>query len=128
MVNVLFEFVVGFDFLEFFDDSRVVCWKMVNVVERFVSFVEFVGLDEIVRSFGKEEYVVEENERLGELNGDGNVVVVCIVMFVSGIVNDSSEEEIDGDGLLVGIDDGIMNLFGSGFGLVEGNCGGIVCK
>jgi hypothetical protein len=120
--------VVGLDLLELLDDSRVVCWKTANAAERLVSLVELAGPDEIARSLGKEEHAAEENERPGELNGDGNAVAARIVTLASGIVNDSSEEETDGDGPLVGTDDGTTNPLGSGLGLVEGNCGGIVCK
>lgn len=50
-----------------------------------------VFLDEESRSLGEEDHAEEEEEGVGELDGDGNAVRACVVTLSCGIVYDGCE-------------------------------------
>jgi hypothetical protein len=80
-----------------------------------------VFLDQIPRRFGEDQQAGKQDERPGQLNGDGDTVRPGVVPVRGGVVDDGGEEQADGDGPLVGTDDEAANPFGSRFRLVERN-------
>jgi len=47
--------VVGLDFVELFDDGRMVGWEAAEFGERFGGFLVAIGLDQVTGGFGEEE-------------------------------------------------------------------------
>jgi hypothetical protein len=78
-------------------------------------------LDQITRRLGQEEHADGENKGPDELDGNGDAVSRVIITVLGCVQDDSSQEETDGNGPLVGTDDGTTDPLGSALGLVHGD-------
>lgn len=113
--------VVGLDLGNLLGDVGVVLGKAADLGQGLGGAVDVALLDEETGRLGQEKHAEEEDERPGELDGDGDAVGSSILTGVRCVVNNGSQEQTDGDGPLVGADDGTTNPLGGGLGLVEGD-------
>lgn len=113
--------MVGLDFRNLVLDGRVISWKTTNATERLGSLVLASLFDEESRSLWQDQESCKEHQGPSELDGDGNTVAASVVAVGSGIVDNGGKEKTDGDGPLVGTDNGTTDPFGCCLGLVEGN-------
>jgi hypothetical protein len=63
----------------------------------------------------------DEDERPGKLDGDGDAVRSRVVAILGGVVDNGSQQETNGNGELVGSDNGSTDPLGGSLGLVHGN-------
>jgi len=85
-----------------------------------LSSLEVSALQEKVsRRLRKEEHATSKDRGPSELDGNGDSPGRVVVSVLSRLVDDSGEEETDGDGPLVKTDDGSSERFGRAFGLVK---------
>jgi hypothetical protein len=63
----------------------------------------------------------DEDERPGELDGDGDAVRSRVGAVLGGVVDNGSQQETNGNGELVSSDNGSTDPLGGSLGLVHGN-------
>jgi hypothetical protein len=113
------ELVVGLDLGELLNDNRVVDIDAAETGKRLGSILVAVLLDEETGSLGQNDHSSDQNDGPGELNSDGDTVAAGIHAVLGGVVDNSSQQQTDGDGQLVSTDDSTTDPLGSSLGLIQ---------
>ena len=114
-------FVVGLNFSEFLDKSRMIDIQSPEAREGFCSFGLFASLDTVPRCFGQDQHSSDEDETPSELDGNWDTVRASVITILGRVVDDGSNEETDSNGKLVASDNCTSNPFRCRLGLVQGN-------
>jgi hypothetical protein len=78
--------------------------------------------DHVPGCIGEDQHAADEDDGPGKLDGNGDAVAAGVLAVLGGVVDDGGQEETDGDGELVGTDDGSSDPLGGGFRLVKWDC------
>lgn len=119
-----FKLVVRANFTQLCLYGRVVCRQTSQPTKRLGGRLVFAALDKIPRRLGQDAHAADENDGPGKLHGDGDPVGPRVHAQRGGVVHNGGEEQADGDGKLVGADNGTTDPFGRGLGLVQRDEGG----
>lgn len=111
--------VVGLDLGNLVVDGGVVRRQATELAQSGLGAVELTLLDEETRGLGQDKHADDEDDGPGELHGDGDAVRARVVVQMRCVVNHSCEQQTDGDGQLVGADDGTADPLRSRLGLVQ---------
>ena len=114
--------VIGLDLVQFLNQDRVVNWELSETAHRLGSLIVLTLLDQVTGGLRKNEHPNGQDESPEELDGDWDPVRPRIRAGVCTLVRTSSKKETDGDGQLVGTDDGTTNPFWGRLRLVQWNC------
>lgn len=114
--------VVGLDLGQFLADGRVVGRQAPELAEGFGGALDVAIFDHVPGCIGKDQHAADENDGPGKLDSDGDAVAAGVIPVLGGVVDDGGQEETDGNGELVGTDDGSSDPLGGGFRLVKRNC------
>lgn len=112
---------VGTDFVEFNGNFGVVGGSRDETSESVGSIFITVTLDQVTRRLGEETHATSEDGSPDELDTSGDAPCRVVSAALSGVVDDGSEEETDGNGPLVARDDGTTDPLGRAFRLVHGD-------
>ena len=114
--------VAGIDLVHLLSDSRMIGSQSANLGQGSNGSGPIPALDAVPGSLGKEMHSHDENEREEKLEPNRNPVRAGIGPFMSGIVDNGREKDADGDGKLICTHNEPTDPFGSGLGLVKGDC------
>lgn len=113
--------VVGGDLTKLLNQCRVVDRKLPEPGQRPGSLLWVTILNVPSRCFWKHNATGKQDNRPGELNGNGDAVGSTVVAVLGCIVDNGCKKKTYGDGQLVATDNETTDPLGTGFRLVERN-------
>lgn len=116
--------VVGLDLGQLLDDGRVVDVKTTETGKGLGGVLVLVLLDQETGGLGQDQHTDDQDDGPGELDSHGDTVGASIHAVLGGVVDDGGQQKTDGDGQLVGTDDGTTDPLGGSLGLVHGDGSG----
>lgn len=111
--------MVGSDLGKLFNQSRVVDVESSKFTEGLGCLLRLATLDIHAGGFRQEQHAEEEDDSPCELYGDRDAVRATVVPVFRCIVHDGCKEQADGNGELVGTNNGSSDPLGRGLGLAR---------
>jgi len=111
--------VVGSDLSELLNEGRVLHVKLAQLGERLGSVLGLALLDVPSGGLGDEDAANKHDDGPRKLHRNGDTVGAGVVAVLGGVVDNSSDQQTDGNGELVAANNSTTDPLGRGFRLVE---------
>ena len=104
--------MVGLDLGQLLDEGGMADVETAQARHGSGGLLGLAPLDQISGRLGQDDHADDEDDGPGELDGDGDPVGASVVPVLGGVVDDGGQQQTDGDGQLIGTDDGATDPLG----------------